>query len=151
MTYCNAILPWAMLSAGRITKENRYQQIGFESQQFLESKTFHKGYFKPIGCQGWFDKGKEPAEFDEQPVEACETTLAYLEAYANSGNKMYLDKANTCFSWYYGNNSKNLMLIDDETGGCYDGIELDGLNHNQGAESVVSFWMAYLSIKKHVK
>lgn len=151
MTYCNAILPWAMLSAGRVTKENRYHQIGFECLQFLASKTFHQGYFKPIGCKGWLAKGKEPAAFDEQPVEACETTLAFLEAYVVSGNKIYLDRANTCFSWYYGNNSKKLRLIDDETGGCYDGIERDGLNLNQGAESVVSFWIAYLEIKKHVK
>lgn len=151
MTYCNATLPWAMLRAGKVTKENRYQQIGFESLHFMESKTFHKGYFKAIGCKGWLEKGKEAAEFDEQPVEACETTLAFLEAYEISENKMYLDKANTCFSWYYGNNSKNLSLLDEETGGCYDGIELDKLNHNQGAESVVSFWMAYLALKKYIQ
>ncbi len=123
MTYCNAVLPWAMLVAGRVTKEDQFQQIGFESLQFLENKTFHKGYFKPIGCNGWLEKGKEPAEFDEQPVEACETTLAFLEAYKISENKLLLDRAKTCFSWYYGNNSKNLSLIDGETGGIYDGIE----------------------------
>jgi len=147
MTYCNATLPWAMLSAYRVTQESRYQSIGFESLQFLESKTFSHGYFKPIGCNGWLDKGKEPAEFDEQPVEACEMTLVFLEAYASSGNDRYLDRAKTCFSWYLGNNSKKLSLIDTETGGCYDGITPDGLNLNQGAESVVSFWIAYLAIK----
>jgi hypothetical protein len=151
MTYSNAVLPWAMLSAYKITGENRYQKIGFESLQFLENMTFRKGYFKPIGCNGWLYKGNEPIEFDEQPVEACETTLVFLEAYSISGNNIFLDKAKTCFSWYYGNNSKNACLIDNETGGCYDGIEPDGLNHNQGAESVVSFWMAYLAINKYVK
>jgi glycosyltransferase involved in cell wall biosynthesis len=151
MTYCNAILPWAMLIAGKVTKRIQFQQIGFESLQFLESKTFHKGYFKPIGCNGWLEKGKEPAAFDEQPVEACESTLAFLKAYEISENKMFLDRAKTCFSWYYGNNSKNLSLIDKETGGIYDGIESDRLNQNQGAESLVSFWMAYLAINKFVK
>ncbi len=149
MTYCNATLPWAMLSVYRVLKENCYQRIGFESLRFLEKKTFGNGYFKPIGCNGWLEKGKETAEYDEQSVEACEMTLAYLEAYAISGEKTFLDKAKTCFSWYYGDNSKNLSLIDVETGGCYDGIIMEGLNLNQGAESLVSFWIAYLAIKKY--
>lgn len=151
MTYCNAPLPWAMLIAYRITGEDRYQKIGFQSLYFLESKTFQKDYFKPIGCNGWLDKGKEPAAFDEQPVEACEMALTFLEAYAISKDKKFLSKGKLCLSWYRGNNSKNLCLIDNETGGCYDGIQSAGLNLNQGAESVVSFWIAYLAIKKIVK
>jgi hypothetical protein len=148
MTYCNATLPWALLVAYRVTKENKFQQIGFESLKFLETVTIRKGYFKPIGCNGWLLKNGKPAEYDEQPVEACETALAFIEAYEISGNKLFLETAKTCFSWYYGNNSKNLSLINNETGGCYDGIEQNGLNLNEGAESVVSFWMAYLSYKK---
>ncbi len=152
MTYGNAVLPWAMFIAGQVTNKDQFQQIGFESLHFLENKTFHKeGYFKPIGCNGWLEKGKEAAKFDEQPVEACETTFAFLEAYKVSGEKKLLDRAKACFSWYYGKNSKNISLIDRETGGIYDGIEQDGLNLNQGAESVVSFWMAYLAVKKIVK
>jgi hypothetical protein len=46
MTYCNATLPWAMLIAYRVTKENRYQDIGFQSLNFLESKTFQKKLFQ---------------------------------------------------------------------------------------------------------
>ncbi len=149
MTYCNAILPWAMLTAFRITKVDRYRQVGIESLKFLESKTFKKKFFKPIGCNGWLNKGDEPAEFDEQPVEACETMLAYLEAFALSGNNGFFQKAKACFFWYLGENSKGLIMIDPETGGCYDGIQADGLNKNQGAESVVSFWIAYLTIKKY--
>jgi len=151
LTYSNATLPWAMLAAFSITKIERHKQIGIESLKFLESKTFSKGYFKPIGCKGWLIKGNAPAEFDEQPVEACETMLAYFEAHLVSGNRAFLDRAKICFSWYTGNNSKSLSLIDDETGGCYDAITSDGLNLNQGAESIVSFWIAYLDIKKYRK
>ena len=150
MTYCNAVLPWAMLVAYSVSRKDPYEKIGFESLQFLASKTLCKGYFKPIGCKGWLVKGDEPAEFDEQPVEACEMALAFLEANKISGNKAFLDSAKTCYAWYHGKNSKNLSLMDAETGGCYDGITPDGLNLNQGAESVLSFWIAYLSIKKHV-
>jgi len=149
LTYCNATLPWAMIAAYRVTKVEQHRQVGFESLKFLESKTFRNGYFKPIGCKGWLYKGNDPAEFDEQPVEACETMLAFLEAYGSSGNKDYLERAKNCYSWYRGKNSKGLSLIDNETGGCYDAITAEGLNLNQGAESIVSFWIAYLEIKKY--
>ena len=75
--------------------------------------------------------------------------LAYLEAFALADDISFFQKAKACFFWYLGRNSKNLILIDPETGGCYDGIEPDGLNQNEGAESVVSFWIAYLTIKKY--
>jgi len=150
MVYCNSVLPLAMLEAYEVTKNDQYKHIGYETLDFLESKTFKSGYFKPIGCKGWLNKGFEPAEFDEQPVEACETTLTYLKAYKLSGKHVFLDKARTSFSWYRGFNSKNLSLIDSETGGCYDGITADGLNFNQGAESVVSFWIAFLEIEKYI-
>lgn len=149
MTYGNAVLPWAMLIAYGVVKNDDFKQIGFESLKFLESKTFRDGYFKPIGCNGWLYKGKAPAQFDEQPVEACETLLAFVDAYKISGNEKLLDMAKTCFSWYRGNNSKNLSLIDKETGGCCDGITPTGLNLNQGAESIVSVWMAYMEMMKY--
>ena len=34
LTYCNAVMPWAMLSAYEATQEKRYQDIGFESLDF---------------------------------------------------------------------------------------------------------------------
>lgn len=151
MTYSNSILPWAMFCAFTVTKESRYKKIGLESLRFLESKTFVNGCYKPIGCNGWFHKGEEPAEFDEQPLEACETALAYINAYEILGTETFLERAKTCFSWYFGKNFKGLSLLDPETGGCYDGITPDGVNLNQGAESVVSFWMAYMGIKKYLK
>jgi len=151
LAYCNATLPWAMIAAYKVTKKEQYKTAGFESLKFLESKTFSKEYFKPIGCKGWLKKGSEPAEFDEQPVEACETMFAFLEAYSSSKDHHYLEQARVCYSWYYGKNSRKESLVDYETGGCCDGITADGLNYNQGAESIVSFWMAYLEMEKYEK
>ena len=76
--------------------------------------------------------------------------FAYINAFKISGNKKLLDQTKTCFLWYFRKNSKNLCLIDKETGGCCDGITPDGLNLNQGAESILSVWMAYMEIKKYL-
>jgi len=149
ITYCNSILPRALLRAYQKTGILRYRQIALESLDFLETKTFRDGYFKPIGCKGWLKKNGTPAEYDEQPVEAGETTLAYLDAYEITGEKRYYQKAVRTFAWYYGMNSRNQSMIDPDTGGCYDGICEDGLNLNQGAESLVSYWIACLSIQKY--
>jgi len=151
LTSSNAVLPLALLIAHKFTKETRYLNIGLESLQFLESKTFTKYYFKPIGVNGLPCQGAESNQFDEQTLEACEATSAYIEAFLLTKNIRYMDKAKTCFYWYLGKNSKHCTLLDDETGGCHDGIEYDKLNPNQSAETTISFWLAYLEIKKYLK
>ena len=150
MSYSNAVLPWAMLAGYKTVKIERYKEVGLESLGFLESKTFTHGYFKPIGCKGWYFKEKKAAEFDEQPLEAAETLLCYLEAYELTQEKKYLEKALKCYKWYEGDNSKRIPVIDAETGGCYDGITKEGVNLNQGAESIISYMLARLSIQKYI-
>jgi uncharacterized protein YyaL (SSP411 family) len=150
LTCCNAVIPLALLTAFKVTKESRFLKVGLESLQFLESKTFTKNYFKPIGVNGLLFNGNDTAQFDEQTLEASETTSVYIEAYLLTNKKEYINKAKTSFLWYLGKNSRNHTMMDFETGGCHDGIEFGRLNPNQGAESVISFWMAYLEIKQYL-
>lgn len=151
LTCCNAVLPWALLAAFRATKETRYLKVGLESLQFLESKTLTEYYFKPIGNKGLHSCGDEAPQFDEQTLEASEASSAYIEAFLVTNNVNYIGNAKTCFLWYTGKNSKSISLLDEETGGCHDGIESDKLNPNQSAVSVISFWTAYLDIRKYLK
>jgi hypothetical protein len=44
-----------------------------------------------------------------------------------------------------GKNIAGVSLIDPYTGGCMDGITLNGLNQNEGAESLVSWFIAWLT------
>ena len=145
LTYCNAVLPWAMLAAHETTKEKKFLEIGLESLDFLLSVTFAGGVFRPVGCKGWFRKGQTPAEFDQQPVEACETLLSCLKAYELTGKDMYRECAGQCLDWYTGQNSLGVSLIDPETGGCMDGLTPEGANRNEGAESLVSWEISSLT------
>jgi len=146
VTYCNGVLPWSLFAAYRATGDKRFCSVAEESLDFLEGLTFKSGYFKPVGCKGWLSKGASPAQYDEQPVEACETALAYMEAYTATGKEIYKEKAKECHLWYEGKNSKGIPLIDKNTGGCYDGLTDEGVNMNMGAESIVSYVISYLSI-----
>lgn len=146
MTYCNASLPLSMLCAYEFSQEHRLICIGLESLDFLLKTTMKNGIFKPIGCRGWYKKGEKPAEFDEQPVEACPMVLACLKAYHLTGESKYFQYAEQCFLWYLGANSINENMIDRETGGCRDGILPNGINKNQGAESIICYAIASLAL-----
>ncbi|MEX2461454.1 MAG: glycosyltransferase [Paenibacillaceae bacterium] len=145
ITYGNAMLPWALLKAARLTGRKDLKETAKESLDFLTSKTFSpKGYFKPIGSHGWLLRHGKAAAYDEQPIEACETLLACREAYGVLGDPKYLHLANLCYEWYLGHNSLHISLIDPQSGACYDGIHSTGLNLNQGSESIISYSIAQL-------
>lgn len=146
VAYCNSVLPWSLMAAYRAAGDKKLLEAAEESLEFLGGVTFKDGYFKPVGCNGWLLKGGQPAEFDEQTVEACEAVLTYLEAYEATGKKKYLQKAKSCHAWYEGANSKGISLIDSETGGCCDGLTRQGVNLNMGAESLVSYVISYMKI-----
>lgn len=151
MTYGNAFFPWALLRAYNLLKSDALLETANESMAFLSKMTMTKDYFKPIGCKGWLIKGQEPAQFDEQPLEACETMLAYLEYYNLTKDKKLLAAAIKCFNWYYGQNSQGLPLINLDSGACFDGLNEEGLNLNQGSESIVAYAIAYMEISKYIR
>ena len=151
MTYGNAFFPWSLFKSFRILKKDVLLETAQESMDFLGDITLKGAYFKPIGCKGWLMKGEKAAEYDEQPIEACETLLSYLDYYEITKDKIHLDNAVKCFCWYTGQNSMGLSLIDEETGACYDGLNENGLNYNQGSESIISYGIAFMEISRKVR
>ena len=146
IAYGNALLPWALVKAYSVLKKDSLLETAKESAGFLSGIMLVGDFFKPVGCNGWYSKGGEKAEFDEQPLEAGEMTLLFTELYTITKNKKYLEQAGKCFSWYSGCNSQGLSLIDNETGACYDGLVNKGVNYNQGAESIITYGIAFIEI-----
>jgi len=77
--------------------------------------------------------------------------IAYTEAYKITEEKEYKEKALKAFKWFLGENIHKTPLYDEKTGGCRDGIEEDGINQNQGAESTICYLLARLFIEELVK
>jgi hypothetical protein len=100
----------------------------------------------PIGSQGFYRQGGEPARFDQQPIEAAGAVSACLQAYRVTGDDRWRKEAWSAFNWFLGDNDLQLALYDTETGGCRDGLHPDRANQNQGAESTLSFLMALLEM-----
>lgn len=155
MTYCNARLPQAMfIAAGLFPDEARYQRIGIESLDFLlRVSQCGKGGYAPIGNapmehDGWFKRGqKRPPLFDQQPVDAGALVEACVEAFHVTSEPRFRKAANAAFGWYLGDNCHGIPVYNPETGGVADALTRIGLNRNQGAESVLSFHLAYQALQ----
>jgi hypothetical protein len=144
VTYGNAMIPWALFKTARLTSRDDLRTTAKASLDFLASVTFAgSDHFKPVGSDGWLQYGGTPALYDEQPIEACETLLACYEAYQILGDPAYLNNAQLCYEWFHGRNSAKISLLDEQTGGCYDGLHPNGVNLNQGSENIVSYCIAH--------
>src|SRR5919106_1366570 len=150
LTYCNAVLPHALLMCGQWIPNNDMTETGLESLKWLadlQRADANGGHFVPIGSNGFYQRGGERARFDQQPVEAQAMVSACLEAHRVTGDKNWHKEARRAFDWFLGRNDLNLPMYDPTTGGCRDGLHPDRPNENQGAESSLAFLQAVLELR----
>jgi glycosyltransferase involved in cell wall biosynthesis len=149
VAYGNARLPQAMLLVGSASGDERMVSAGLDSLNWLAETQLcqTKGHFVPIGSQGFYRQGSEPARFDQQPLEAAGAVSACLQAYRITGESRWRSAAWSAFNWFLGDNDLQLPLYDSVTGGCRDGLHPERANENQGAESTLSFLMAQLEMR----
>jgi glycosyltransferase involved in cell wall biosynthesis len=150
LAYSNARLPQALILAGGRSNNKKMIAAGIESLEWLVTAQ-HCGdpeTFVPIGSSECFTEGAEKARFDQQPVEACGTISACLEAYRLTRGERWSNEAQCVFKWFLGKNDLQAPLYDASTGGCKDGLHPDRVNENQGAESTLSFLMALLEMQR---
>ncbi len=143
VSYANAKLPHAMILSGRCMNDETMLQLGLDTLRWLvKVQTSDAGSFRPIGSNGFFPRGQERALFDQQPIEAQVTVSACIEAYQATGGMFWVSEARRAFEWFLGRNDLGLALYDSTTGGCRDGLHVDRLSQNQGAESTLAFLLA---------
>ncbi|MDD4760300.1 MAG: glycosyltransferase [Bacteroidaceae bacterium] len=148
LTYENAVLPESLIYAYNVTKNEQYKAIAEESFDFLLGKLFSNGQIKVISNNNWLNKGETNTKYGEQPVDVAATVIALSTFYEVLHKNEYIQKQNEAFSWFLGNNHLHQIIYNPITGGCYDGLEENNINLNQGAESTVCYLMARLSLIK---
>src|SRR5947207_14278215 len=118
-------------------------ELGLKSLRWLTLlQASEAGSFRPIGSNGFYPRGKERAIFDQQPIEAQATVSACIEAYHATGDMFWVVEARRAFEWFLGRNDLGMALYDATTGGCRDGLHVDRLSQNQGAESTLAFLLS---------
>ncbi len=143
VSYANAKLPHAMILSGHCLNNATLLELGLKTLRWLvKAQTSPTGAFRPIGSNGFYQRGQSPAQFDQQPIEAQATVSACIEAYHATKDPFWVAEARRAFEWFLGRNDLGLALYDAGTGGCRDGLHVDRLSQNQGAESTLAFLLA---------
>lgn len=150
IAYDNGRLPQALLMSGNFLNNNTYKTAGLDSLRWLFNELYdkEKNCLSLIGNEGWYIKGRQKAKFDQQPIEIPALIDACYQAYINTDDSVWIDNLGIAFSWFLGNNEKQVPLCNFLTGGCFDGLTPTSVNQNQGAESTIS-WL--LSLHRMIK
>ncbi|OGR86917.1 MAG: glycosyl transferase family 1 [Elusimicrobia bacterium RIFCSPLOWO2_01_FULL_60_11] len=149
VTYMNAKLPHALILSGRWTERPDVFEAGLKTLRWLmDVQTAEGGYFRPIGSNGFYKRGGPRANFDQQPIEAHATVSACLEAYRATSDDFWFAAARRAFDWFLGRNDLGVLLYDPNSGGCRDGLHLDRVNQNQGAESTLAFLLSLAEMRQ---
>ncbi len=143
LSYDNARFCQALILSGQWMPHQEAVEIGLKSLRWLVSlQTTQSGCFRPIGSNGFYQRGGTRADFDQQPVEAQAMVSACHEAFYATQDSKWEVEAKRAFEWFLGRNDLDLPLYDFTTGGCSDGLHADRVNENQGAESTLAFHLA---------
>jgi glycosyltransferase involved in cell wall biosynthesis len=151
LSYDNARLSQALLLSGQWLPDREMLETGLRTLNWLKQvQTDEKGrHFAAIGNQGWFTRNGKKARFDQQPIEAAAMVDACIEAFNCTRDEEWIACAYQSLNWFQGGNDLRIPLYDDATGGCRDGLEAQGRNENQGAESSLCWLMALLAVYNH--
>ena len=151
LCYANGIIPYALTVAYEKTHDEKYLHIAKESFDWLNKVSREDDLPAPIGQAGWYYKGREKAVYDQQPLEAADMVMAALKLFEITQEEKHEHLALEWMEWYYGHNTKKLSLYNFTTKGVYDALTPNYVNENQGAESIITYLMAYLDIYRVAK
>ncbi len=146
-TYANAVLPNALILAGKSMSDDKMYETGIKALKWLlETQTAKSGHISVIGNRQWHNKSGVRSVFDQQPLEVKGLVSACLDVYMLTGEKHWFDESERCISWFLGQNDLGIPVCDFKTGGCFDGLESQGVNANQGAESTLAWLISLINM-----
>lgn len=148
LAYDNARLPQALIAAGHVLRDPDMVDVGLATLSWWGDHCgLGDGMLRLSGNVGWRRGDPFPGLGDEQALDASALVAAELDALAVAGDARHAHRALTAFSWFLGTNRLGLALYDSTNGGCGDGLSIDHVNANQGAESLLAYLEARLALE----
>jgi hypothetical protein len=118
LSYDNAKLAHALILSGRRNGHQKVFDRGLKALRWLVGlQTSENGHFRPIGSNGFYQRGGTRSVFDQQPIEAQAMVSACLEAYRATSDPWWYEQAHRAFDWFLGWNDLGLELHSVNTGG----------------------------------
>lgn len=141
-TYDNGVIAEALITGGATLERQHSISLGLALLRWLfDAETAQEGWLRPIGNDGWWRPGSEPARWEQQPIEPASLTSAAVAARTVTGDRRWETLAERAHAWFLGANDLGLPLANPERGACHDGLGPRGINANEGAESTLAWLM----------
>ncbi len=151
LRYANAALPEALIAAGVLLGDTGQVDRGLRRLEWLvdlETAGEPGARYRSVSpAHGW-EPGEARPGFDQQPIEvaalaeACaragDLVRARPEAAVTKGPRDWDAEVLCCEAWFLGANDVGVPLVDERSGGGYDGLMPHGRNENEGAESTLA-------------
>ena len=137
LAYANAALAEALIAAGAALRNDPALDQGLTMLSWLLELETSRGHLSvaAVGGRGPLDSGPM---FDQQPIEVAAMADACWRAYTVTGERSWWRGVTAAANWFAGNNDTGLPMYDDVSGGGFDGLQPEGVNLNQGAESTLA-------------
>ena len=137
LSYANALIPETMMACGLVLNDSQLTQRGISLLHWLVTRETNGSHLSvtPVGGSGYSDQAHG---FDQQPIEVAALADAARRARTITHDEYWNDVMGMAVTWFVGNNDSRAVMIDYDTCGGYDGLEHDGVNSNQGAESTLA-------------
>jgi hypothetical protein len=145
LTYANAVIPEALLAAGRTLERADLVDRGLGLLGWLLDRETIDGHLSPTPVGGAGPTDVAPG-FDQQPIEVAAMADACARAAWLTGEPRWAEAVRMAGTWFDGGNDVGAVMWDPTTGGAYDGLQADGPNRNEGTEST----LALLSTRQQV-
>ena len=142
LSYANASLAEALIAAGSALEDEAAIDDGLRLLAWLVDLQTTGDHLSLVPAGGWSPGEPQPG-FDQQPIEVAALADACARAFDVTGDRGWRVVVARCVGWFLGNNDAGTPMHDPQTGGGYDGLERDGANLNQGAESTLA-WLLTL-------
>ncbi len=140
LRYSNAALPEALIAAGHALGRNDALDSGLAMLDWLMRLQSSEGHLSLVGAQGRTRADNPHArQFDQQSIEAAALADACYRAWNVTGDRKWADGVRLAHDWFAGKNDAGLPMWDPSTGGGYDGLHVERVNINQGAESTLAY------------
>ena len=137
LRYANATWAEALLVAGSSLGDDHLVDEGVRLLDWLLATETVDDHLSLTPVGGW-GPGEARPGFDQQPIEAASLADACARAFVLTGDGRFVAGVNRAVAWFLGDNDVGVPMFDPDTGGGYDGLEADGRNDNQGAESTLA-------------
>jgi hypothetical protein len=137
LTYANAVLAEALVTAGALLERPDVLADGLNALRWLLDRETVDGHLSPTGTGG-AGPADRPPMFDQQPIEAAAMADACARAFAVTGDQAWRDGLELSVGWFLGVNDVGVPVCEPDLGAAYDGLEADGVNLNQGTESTLA-------------